>query len=214
MGDPASLRRAIGFYEQAVALDSAFVPAWAQLARARAVLYTNGTPTPELASAGPAGRGAGSGARPRPPRGTAGAGRTITGPWRWTTGRRSRPSEAGLKLAPNNVDLLVAAALAEQRLGQWNDALQHLAKASALDPRSANTARRTGVALLYLRRYPEAYGGLDRGLALAPTNLAIIEQKAMVALAQGDLRRRPGSRAHGPQRPSIPQRCSPSSATY
>src|SRR6185369_6799485 len=33
VGDPASLRRAIGFYEQAVALDSAFVPAWAQLAR-------------------------------------------------------------------------------------------------------------------------------------------------------------------------------------
>ena len=71
-------------------------------------------------------------------------------------------------------------------------ALQHLAKASALDPRSANTARRTGVALLYLRRYPEAYAAMDRGLALAPTNLVIIEQKAMVALAQGDL---PGARA-------------------
>jgi tetratricopeptide (TPR) repeat protein len=33
---------------------------------------------------------------------------------------------------------------------------------------------------------------MDRGLALAPTNLVIIEQKAMVALAQGDL---PGARA-------------------
>ena len=48
VGDPANLRRAIGFYEQAVALDSAFIPAWAQLARARAYLYANGTPTPEL----------------------------------------------------------------------------------------------------------------------------------------------------------------------
>src|SRR4029077_11021701 len=48
--DPASLRRAIGFYEQAVALDSAFIPAWAQLARARAVLYSNSTPVPTLAA--------------------------------------------------------------------------------------------------------------------------------------------------------------------
>src|SRR5262245_27914388 len=48
--DPASLRRAIGLYEQAVALDSAFVPAWAQLTRARSALYFNSTPTPELAA--------------------------------------------------------------------------------------------------------------------------------------------------------------------
>ncbi|MGE5231560.1 MAG: protein kinase domain-containing protein, partial [Deltaproteobacteria bacterium] len=48
--DPPSLRRAVGFYEQAVALDSAFVPAWAQLARARTYLYGNSTPTPELAA--------------------------------------------------------------------------------------------------------------------------------------------------------------------
>jgi TolB-like protein/predicted Ser/Thr protein kinase len=47
---PASLRPAIGFYEQAVALDSSFVTAWAQLARARSLLYVNSTPTPELAA--------------------------------------------------------------------------------------------------------------------------------------------------------------------
>ncbi|HSE67594.1 MAG TPA: tetratricopeptide repeat protein, partial [Gemmatimonadales bacterium] len=100
--------------------------------------------------------------------------------------------EAGLKLAPNNVDLLTTAALAEQGLGDWDAALAHLTKAGALDPRSANTARRTANALLRLRRYPEARAAADRGLALAPTNLLIIEQKAMVALAEGDL---PGARA-------------------
>ena len=42
---PSSLRPAIGFYEQAVALDSSFVTAWAQLARARSLLYVNSTPT-------------------------------------------------------------------------------------------------------------------------------------------------------------------------
>jgi tetratricopeptide (TPR) repeat protein len=95
--------------------------------------------------------------------------------------------KAGLKLAPTNVDLLVGAALAEQSLGRWEAALQYLTRAAALDPRSANTARRTGFTLLWLRRYPEAQAAMDRALALAPTNLGIIEQKAMVALAQGRL---------------------------
>jgi hypothetical protein len=42
VADPAGLRRAITFYQQAVALDSGFVPAWAQLARAQVALYRYG----------------------------------------------------------------------------------------------------------------------------------------------------------------------------
>jgi tetratricopeptide (TPR) repeat protein len=95
--------------------------------------------------------------------------------------------EAGLKLAPTNVDVLVGAALAEQSLGRWEAALQYLTRAATLDPRSANTARRTGFTLLWLRRHSEAQAAIDRALALAPTNLGVIEQKAMVALAQGRL---------------------------
>jgi serine/threonine-protein kinase len=191
VGDPASLRRAIGFYEQAVALDSAFVPGWAQLARARALLYSNGTPTPELAAEARQAAERAQALAPDRPEGELALGtyyQYVAGDNRQALGAY----EAGLRLAPNNVDLLVTAALVEQRLGRWDAALQHFAKASALDPRSANTARRTGFALLWLRRYPEAQTAVDRGLALAPTNLNIIEQKAMVALAQGDL---PGARA-------------------
>ncbi len=46
---PASLRRALPFYEQAVALDPAFALAWAKVSAATALLYTNSAPTPELA---------------------------------------------------------------------------------------------------------------------------------------------------------------------
>jgi serine/threonine protein kinase len=183
--DPASLRRAIGFYEQAVALDSAFIPAWAELARARVGLYFNGIPTPQLAAeARYAAERAQALGRDRPEGPLAlSTYYTMAGDYR----RALTASEAGLKLAPNNVDLLVTSALAEQSLGRWDAALQHLAKASALDPRSANTARRTGFTLLWLRRYPEAAVEADRALALAPMNITMIEQKAMVALAQGDL---------------------------
>ena len=184
--DPASLRRAIGFYQQAVALDSAFVPAWAQLARAHASLYFNGTPTPAEAEEEHHAAERAQALGPDRPEGPLALGeyyRSVA----LDNRRALAASEVGLRQAPYNVDLLGNAAMAEQALGRWDAALQHLAKAGALDPRSANTARRTGATLLWLRRYPEAQAALDRGLALAPTNLQIIELKAMVALAQGDL---------------------------
>jgi serine/threonine-protein kinase len=184
--DPLSLRRAIQFYEQAVVLDPAFVPAWAQLARASALLYSNGTPTPELAAQARRAAERALALGPDRPEGHL----ALSAYYLYVPvdpQQALAAGEAGLRLAANNADLLVTAALAEQRLGRWDAALQHFTKAAALDPRSANTARRIGSALLWLRRYPEAQAQIDRGLALAPTNLAIIEQKAMVALGQGDL---------------------------
>jgi tetratricopeptide (TPR) repeat protein len=186
VADPASLRRAIGFYEQAVALDSAFVLAWAELARARALLYSNSTPTPELAAQARHAAERAQALGPDRPEGQLALGTYYR--FGQVDNRQALTAyEVGLKLAPNNVDLLTNAGLAEQALGRWEAALQHFARAAALDPRSANTARRTGFALLWLRRYPEAQAANDRALTLAPTNLAIIENKAMVALAQGDL---------------------------
>jgi len=191
VADPASLRRAVGFYRQAVALDSGFVLAWAQLSRAYATLYFNGTPTSELAAQAREAANHAHALGPDRPEGELALGEYYRSVQQ-DNAQSLAACEAGLKLAPNNVDLLVTAALAEQGLGDWDAALAHLTKASALDPRSANTARRTASALLRLRRYPEARAAADRGLALAPTNLLIIEQKAMVALAEGDL---PGARA-------------------
>ena len=184
--DPPSLRRAMAFYQQAVALDSSFVPAWAELARARAALYTQSTPTPELATQARQAAERAQALGPDRPEGQLALGeyyRNVA-----VDNRQALAAyEAGLKLAPSNVELLGTAALAEQGLGRWDAALQHLAKAAALDPRSASTARRTALTLLFLRRYPEAQAALDRALALGPTSLQSILRKAMVALAQGDL---------------------------
>ena len=43
--DAPTVRRAMAYYQQAVALDSAFVPAWARLSQAHAALYGGGAPT-------------------------------------------------------------------------------------------------------------------------------------------------------------------------
>ena len=64
----AGLRRAIGFYERAVAIDSTFAPAWAQLSRAHTYLYQISLPTGGRRRAGESRR-----------RASAGAG---AGPWR------------------------------------------------------------------------------------------------------------------------------------
>ena len=47
--DIPNLQRAWPHYQQAVALDSTFVPAWAELSRVASALYGNRAPTPELA---------------------------------------------------------------------------------------------------------------------------------------------------------------------
>jgi tetratricopeptide (TPR) repeat protein len=184
--DPPSLRRAIPFYEQAVSLDSGFVRAWAQLARAKAFLYFNSVPTPELANEV---HDAAERAEALAPGRAEGA--LALGLYYASVAndlpRTLATLEAGLRQAPNDAELLSNLALVEQNLGKWESAMQHFARARALDPRSAATARRLGNALLVLRRYPEARAVLDSSLALAPTNLVIIENRAMVALAQGDL---------------------------
>jgi serine/threonine-protein kinase len=185
-GDPGSLRRALGYYEQAVARDPAFVPAWARLAQVRAYLYANSTPTPELAAqvreAAERARALGPD-RPEAQLALGAYYRTITDDRR----QALAAFQAGIKLAPANPELLTEAALAEQALGRWDAAFPYLEKAAALDPRSANTARRIGFTLLWLRRYPEARVALDRARTLAPTNITIIQNRVMIGLAQGDL---------------------------
>jgi tetratricopeptide (TPR) repeat protein len=93
----------------------------------------------------------------------------------------------GQRLSPGNADLLTATALAEESLGRWAEAVEHLRQAERLDPRSIPQRLRLGQALLYLRRYAEARQALERGLDLAPANLTLISAKAMTFLGEGDL---------------------------
>ncbi len=109
-----------------------------------------------------------------------------------TINRALEQYEKGLRVAPGDAPLLRGTAIAEQGLGRWDAAVEHSRQAERLDPRSVGNLSTLGEALLRLRRYPEAREALDRGLALAPANLDMIEDKAMTFLAEGDL---PGARA-------------------
>jgi serine/threonine protein kinase/TolB-like protein/Flp pilus assembly protein TadD len=189
--DPATLRQAIGHYEKAVALDSAFVLAWARVSEAHSLLYFLTAPVAEDRDAARTAADRALALAPKRPEG-----RLALGSYHYrVTHDFTRALEQfalGQRIAPRDAELLVATALTEQTLGKWEAALQHLQEAQTIDPRSVNTARRLARTLLWLRRYPESLRVSDQGLALAPAGLEILENKAMVYLAQGDL---PGAQA-------------------
>jgi eukaryotic-like serine/threonine-protein kinase len=180
------LRRTIRHYEQAVALDSSFAVAWAQLSRAHSRLYAISAPLPADAERA---QQAANRARALSPD----LADTYLALGFYHDAVRKDPTGAleqyalGLRGAPNNPELLVATALIQEQRGRWGEGYASLRKAQALDPRSVSIAWRLAYTLLWLRRYPEALQASNRGLALAPTNLNLLEAKAMIYLAQGDL---------------------------
>jgi serine/threonine-protein kinase len=185
--EPPSLRQAIAAYEQAVALDSSFAIAWAQLARAHASLYFSGTLTPAGAEAARhAAERALSLAPTRPEGHQALAAYYSNAPPRDQLRAYAEDSTA-LALAPGNAGLLAAVGWDELNLGRWEAARGHLEQAARLDPRSGATARQLGELLLSTRHYPEAERVLDHALQLLPANLTVREDRATVALMQGDL---------------------------
>jgi eukaryotic-like serine/threonine-protein kinase len=184
--DAVLLHRAAEFYERATAIDSGFSLAWTQLSRAYSSEYVNGAPSQELAELSR--RAAERALALAPDRVD---GHLALGDYYGNVTADFRRSAAeyaeGLRHSPSNVDVLSAAAVNQQSLGQWDSALVLLTRAATLDPLSVVTGRRLAFTLLRLRRYPEAVAASDRVLALAPDNLTILESRAMVDLAKGDL---------------------------
>ncbi|HEY9507473.1 MAG TPA: hypothetical protein VIQ27_15995, partial [Gemmatimonadales bacterium] len=183
---PAQLREAIKYFEQAVALDSSFVAAWAELAAASSYLYSNATPSPAVADRA---RSAADRALALDPQNPLGYGALGTY-YRLVTREHARAVEQytkGLALAPNDAELLRALGVSEQGLGRSEPTVEHLRRARTLDPRSATVADALGGALLWQRRYDEAAEAADAARALQPSNLSMVENRAMIDLARGDL---------------------------
>jgi eukaryotic-like serine/threonine-protein kinase len=186
VADPPTLRRAMVYYEQAVALDSNFIAAWAARARAYSVLYANAVPEPAIAKTALESADRARALGPERPEGylaLAEYHRNVTA----DGARALEQAQLGLKIAPTDVNLLVVAALAQQGLGHWDAASELLAKARAVDPRSVVTGWRLTRTLLFRRRYDEAAAACDRSLQIDPTHLGLLESRAMILAARGDL---------------------------
>jgi eukaryotic-like serine/threonine-protein kinase len=184
--DPILLRRALGYYEQAVALDSTFALAWAQLSQVHSLLYGLSEPTPEDQKAALAAAQRVIALAPQSPEA-----RLAMGKYYEIVGgglqRALDQYTEGQRLTPNNAALLAAEAFVEEGLGRWDAAEEHYRRARTLDPGSVQTTRRLARVLMWRKHFPEALVMIDRALALAPANLVVVQIKAETYLAQGDL---------------------------
>ena len=185
--DPPSLRRAIAAYEQAVALDSTFSQAWAQLARAHATLYFVGVITPAGAEAARHAAERALSLAPTRPEGHHALAAYYSNVPPKDHPRAYTEDSTALALAPGNAGLLGAVGWDELNLGRWEAARVHLEQAARLDPRSGAVADQLGQVLVNTRHYPEAERVLDHALQLLPANLLVRTNRATVALMQGDL---------------------------
>jgi tetratricopeptide (TPR) repeat protein len=184
--NPTTLRQAVAYYAQAVALDSGFIQAWAQLSAAHSSLYLFSTST--SADADAAHRAAERALALGPNR--------VEGHLAMSAyylrvmkdlPRALEELARGEKFAPHDSRLLATSAFIEMNLGRSEAALAHLRQAQTLDPRSGSTAVALTRLLVQLRRYPEAREAGDLASALVPTSLAGILNRLMIPLAQGDL---------------------------
>ncbi|MEO8191424.1 MAG: protein kinase [Acidobacteriota bacterium] len=184
--DTPSIRKALGFYEQAVARDPGFSLAWARVSSDNSILYFTSTPTLALAERAREAAEKAIALAPNSPEAYVAFGRYE----RLVSKDFHRALEwyaKGRRVAPGNADLLYGTARAEEGLGRWDAAVEHLRLAASIDPRSATNLTALGFALQRLRRYPEAREAFERGLALTPANLSLIGETAMTFLGEGNL---------------------------
>ena len=184
--DPPTVRKALAYYEQAVALDPNFAQGWARVATANSLLYANAAPEPRFKDRARQAAEKSLALAPNQPEGYQALG-TYYRLCEIDMARAREQFAKALRLAPNAVSNLGGAAAAEEAAGLWDQALEHARQAERLDPRSAAAVRRVGATLVALRRYAEAKATLDRALALSPTNLNLIEYRMMASLGEGDL---------------------------
>ncbi|HEY1250766.1 MAG TPA: protein kinase [Thermoanaerobaculia bacterium] len=185
-GDPPSMRKALAFYEQAVALDPRFAQAWAAVSITSSGLYANTAPTPQLAERAREAAEKAVALAANHPDGYHAMGRYLDFVKNDFAHAQEQYGKA-LELDPTNVPVLASQASTQESLGRWDTAVEQMKQAERLDPRSLITLRRLGAALLYTHRPSEARAVFDHALALAPNNVSILEYKAMTFLMEGDL---------------------------
>jgi len=184
--DPPSVRKALAFYDQAVALDPAFAGAWKQVSIANSLLYANGVPTPEALERARQAAEKAIAIAPESPDGYLAMGTMRRLILRDYAGALELYRKART-LAPGDATLIRGIGAAEQGLGHFDRAMEMFRQAASLDPRGSGNLNGLGTVLLRMRRPAEAREAFDRALAVAPSSLNVIEGRAMTYLEEGDL---------------------------
>ena len=189
--DAGTMRQAAGFYEQAVALDSTFVDAWAALSESLSRVYFNGSREPSVGARAKVAMERAIALAPNSPSGYIGAVRYY-GLVDVDVTQAAAAMGRALQLAPNDSEVLTGAAGVDLREGRLELAAEKLERAREIDPRSAETLGSLQQVYIYQRRFAEARDVGEAVMALVPGDINLVEWQAMGHAAQGDLQ---GARA-------------------
>ena len=184
--DLPSLRHALAAAEQAVALDSNFAAAWSRVGRVRAVLFANGSQSAEDSAAAKYATDRGVALDTMASEGF--VSRAIF--WSVVADDPSRARadlETALRLTPSSADVLRTLGQVRASVGEWDDGVALIRRATVLDPRSVVTTGRLVRALLFVRRYREARDATERVLTFRGDNVQFIQSRAMAFAGEGDL---------------------------
>ena len=184
--DLPSLRHALASAEQAVALDSNFAAAWSRVGRVRAVLFANGSQSAEDSAAAKYATDRGVALDTMASEGF--VSRAIF--WSVVADDPSRARadlETALRLTPSSADVLRTLGQVRASVGEWDDGVALIRRATVLDPRSVVTTGRLVRALLFVRRYREARDATERVLTFRGDNVQFIQSRAMAFAGEGDL---------------------------
>ncbi len=183
-GNKADLEKAVGYYEQAISLDSDYALAWAGLAEARA--WQTGQGHVPLAEGYRKARVAAERALALDPNSAnAHAALGVVQmwyDWDWTGAKAS--FQRALALEPGNAKVVMGAADLSRTLGRFEQALALSRRAAELDPLSASAHESLGITAYYAGRLEEALAALNKALELSPERPIARMWLAVVYLAQ------------------------------
>lgn len=86
---------------------------------------------------------------------------------------------------PHSAEVIGAIAYIHRRQGKWQEALEGLRQAAALDPRNSRWPNETAITLTALRRYAKAEQQFNQALAIEPHNYDAMVRKIWVLLLDG-----------------------------
>jgi serine/threonine-protein kinase len=183
--DPATVRERIRNLERAVELDPAFAMAWAQLATARGLLYTNSTPTPELERQA---HEAEERAKRADPNGPAAhiAGYFVARNIEGDLDRAEAELLAHRALEPNNNAVTSRLGSLQCDRERFDGGLQLIESATRLDPLNAALWGSYARCLLIAHRYDEARMAATRMTVLGPTAQLPVLNLVQAYVAVGD----------------------------
>jgi TolB-like protein len=185
-GATAVPREAVGYFEQAVALDAGFTGAWRALVGALTTVYGNGDRDPAVARRAREALGRLAQIDPKGADYHVAAG-AYYGNVERDLNRAALHADSALQITPGDPAAIARAGSYDVALGRTASGIERLERARALDPLSPRILRALQNALFSMRRFAETREAAEALAALGEMSGADWQQYALAYVADGDL---------------------------